>query len=101
MKKDLIHCESGGLSEVKREYAGIHLSALPVCEANSAYVRAQREAFVRGKPPPAYVPGSGRGLDGSTTAGDGDWAPEMGFKGRAVAQDLSRGGERAMGLRSW
>ncbi|CAM9539126.1 unnamed protein product [Choristocarpus tenellus] len=91
---DLVHCESDSKDWVKRDYAGMHLSTLPVCEANSMYVRAQREAFLVGRRPLAF---EDTGASGVESVG----IREENFRGRAVAQDLTRGGERMMGLRGW
>ena len=73
-------------------FAGIHVSCLPVCEANSTYVRAQREAFRNGLPPPAFTGG------GEGRAGRGSSRKEAAFVGRASREELTRGGRRAMGL---
>lgn len=72
-------------------FAGVHLSSLPICEANAKYVRAQGEAFLKGARPPAGVSGVMEG------AGDGGGEEE--FVGRALRDTLSRGGMQAMGLR--
>lgn len=72
----------------------MHLSSLPICRANSGYVKAQREAFAAGRRPPAFTPVAGGG-DG----GDGTGATEeASFAGRSLREELTRGGKRAMGM---
>ncbi|CAN0067977.1 unnamed protein product [Scytosiphon promiscuus] len=75
------------------DFAGAHLSSLPICRANSGYVKAQREAFADGRRPPAFTPvAGGAGVD------EGVAVEEAGFAGRPVREELTRGGKRAMGM---
>lgn len=80
-------------------FAGIHLSSLPICEANSAYVKGQAAAFVHGVPPPAF--GKKASAPPSRLRSDGGASSESQFVGRATREDLSRGGEQAMGVRNY
>lgn len=72
-------------------FAGVQLSCLPICGANSSYVKAQREAFAAGSRPPAFTPVRGAG-------GVEAEAEEAGFAGRSSREELTRGGRRAMGM---
>ncbi|CAN0067364.1 unnamed protein product, partial [Hapterophycus canaliculatus] len=76
-------------------YAGVHLSSLPICRANSRYVKAQREAFAAGRRPPAFTPVAGGPGGDETMAAE---AEEAGFAGRPLREELTRGGKRAMGM---
>lgn len=69
-------------------FTGVHVSCLPICEANSTYVRDQREAFLKGSPPPMFA----------AAAGGEDRRVESGFEGRASMEELTRGGRRSMGV---
>lgn len=71
-------------------FGGVQLSCLPICGANSNYVRAQREAFASGARPPAFTP--------VHAGGGGVEVEEAGFAGRASREELTRGGRRAMGM---
>lgn len=73
-------------------FAGVQLSCLPICLANSSYARAQREAFALGARPPAFTAVSGGGGGGVVEAEEG------GFSGRPSQEELTRGGRRAMGM---
>lgn len=83
-----------GWSDEKYGFSGVHLSSLPICEANSAYVKAQREAFADGDLPPAFA------ARGEEEEGGGA-VKEGGFAGRVSREELTRGGRRAMGLRGY
>lgn len=84
--------DGDGWSDEKSGFSGVHLSSLPICEANSAYVKAQREAFADGALPPAFA---ARGEE------EGGPVEEGGFAGRVLREELTRGGRRAMGLRGY
>eukprot|EP00752_Nemacystus_decipiens_P011248 g9996.t1 len=73
-------------------FAGVQLSCLPICGANSRYVRAQRDAFAAGGRPPAFTPVRG---DAGVVEAEGE---EAGFAGRPSREELTRGGKRAMGM---
>ena len=78
-------------------FGGVHLSSLPICEANSSYVKAQRVAFESGSRPPVFSPlggdrGEGEGGVKGKEGGEGD------FIARASREELTRGGKQAMGL---
>lgn len=72
-------------------FAGVQLSCLPVCPANSSYVKKQREAFAVGARPPAFAPVLGGGVAERAEE-------EGGFSGRPSGEELTRGGRRAMGM---
>ncbi|CAM9431399.1 unnamed protein product [Ectocarpus sp. 12 AP-2014] len=113
---DIIHCEAGAInrdatstesSDPARaapggrgdddgigqlhssNFAGVQLSSLPICGANSSYVKAQREAFAAGGRPPAFT---AAGPPGEAEVEEGA------FSGRASRDQLTRGGRRAMGM---
>lgn len=69
------------------------MSCLPICGANSTYVKAQREAFAAGARPPWFTPVHGGG------GGEAEMEEmEAGFSGRSSREELTRGGRRAMGM---
>ncbi|CAN0449312.1 unnamed protein product, partial [Ectocarpus fasciculatus] len=70
-------------------FAGVQLSSLPICGANSSYVKAQREAFAAGGRPPAFTAAGG--------PGEAE-VEEAGFASRASRDQLTREGRRAMGM---
>lgn len=87
-------------------FAGVQLSSLPICNANAKYLKAQATAFVEGTRPPGVLSKALRlrdGLDG--VVGEEkrkiDKGREGRFVGRVTTEDMTRGGEQAMGLRSF
>lgn len=93
-------------------FVGIQLSSMPICQANSSYVKAQAGAFMTGNPPPGFSRTAARYprsrlQSGPRPDGEGEVEVEVEaggesrFAGRATREDLTRGGEQAMGMRSF
>lgn len=59
-------------------------------------MKAQREAFTAGVRPPAFTPVAAVAAGGG--AAEGDVTDEASFSGRALREELTRGGRRAMGM---
>ncbi|RAL12733.1 DUF1479 domain-containing protein [Aspergillus homomorphus CBS 101889] len=82
------HCDS--LHSVDREHRGagdssvMYIPATPMCHMNVEYLLKQRQAALAYSPPPDF-PGAGG-------------AGEAGFEGALDWSDISREGQRAMGL---
>ncbi|MBX6321868.1 MAG: DUF1479 family protein [Rhodospirillaceae bacterium] len=63
----------------------IYIGAAPYCAKNAAYLERQKAAFLAGRSAPDFAPED----------------HEVGFVGRATADDLSDLGRRQMGLQPW
>jgi hypothetical protein len=81
------HCDVAHMVEAEHRGTGdssvLYIPSVPLCEVNSAYVKKQRENFVRGIAPPDFPGGVG----------------ESQHKERGQAEDIkSTAGRQAMGL---
>lgn len=81
------HCDVAHMVEAEHrgtiDSSVLYIPSVPLCEANIAYVKKQRENFVRGIAPPDFPGGVGESL----------------HKGKCQTEDIkSTAGRRAMGL---
>jgi hypothetical protein len=63
----------------------IYIGAAPYCAKNAAYLERQKAAFLKGERAPDFAPEN----------------YEVGFEGRALADDLTDLGKKQMGLSTW
>jgi len=63
----------------------IYIGGAPWCEKNAAYLPRQAARFLRGESAPDFAPEN----------------YEIGYKGRATADDLTGLGKKQMGLAAW